>query len=94
MTHIYHANKRLRETEITGLVLLRAERLTMSVNGNPRWRVIFRNPEADDVFTAITQTDGSVSYDVDNYTRSSFKDVPMTVVFSKAGRVVAISPES
>lgn len=59
------------------------ERLRLSVNGNPRFRVRFTNGTV-----AITQTDGSVGYEIDN---PEYRDVPLLVEFSRGGRITAVT---
>jgi hypothetical protein len=55
------------------------QRLTCSVNGNPRFRVHFT-----DGSSALTQSDASVAYGLGN---PEYRDVPLEVTFTKAGRI-------
>lgn len=57
-------------------------RLKNSVNGNGRFKITF-----DDGSSAITQTDSSVSYDVENLSRY---EGDLEVKFSRAGRIVSL----
>ncbi len=57
-----------------------AERLTSSVNGNPRFRVHFM-----DTSSAVTSSDAAVSYHVDNLCRLGTAKVEVT--FTRAGRI-------
>lgn len=59
------------------------ERLNNSRNGNPRFRVTFT-----DGTVAQTETDGSVNYVIEN---KEFRDVPLKVTFTKAGRIKHIA---
>jgi hypothetical protein len=64
------------------LTIAKLERLKLSTNGNPRFRVTFT-----DGAVAQTQTDGSVGYEIEN---PEYRDVPLNVEFSRAGRIVAV----
>ena len=55
------------------------ERLKLSTNGNPRFRVTFT-----DGTVAQTQTDASVGYSIEN---PEFRDVPVRVSYTPAGRI-------
>lgn len=55
------------------------ERLKLSTNGNPRFRVTFT-----DGTVAQTQTDSSVGYSIEN---PEFRDVPVRVSYTPAGRI-------
>jgi hypothetical protein len=55
------------------------ERLKLSTNGNPRFRVTFT-----DGSVAQTQTDASIGYSLEN---SEFRDVPVRVSYTRAGRI-------
>lgn len=61
------------------LTIASLERLKLSANGNPRFRVTFTNGEV-----AQTQTDASIGYSIEN---SEFRDVPVRVSFTRAGRI-------
>lgn len=68
------------------LTIATLERLKLSVNGNPRFRVTFTNG-----LVAQTQTDSSVAYSIEN---SEYRDVPVLVDFTRAGRIfgIAVAP--
>lgn len=55
------------------------ERLKLSTNGNPRFRVTFT-----DGSVAQTQTDASIGYSLEN---PEFRDVPVRVSYTRAGRI-------
>lgn len=55
------------------------ERLKLSTNGNPRFRVTFT-----DGTVSQTQTDSSIAYSIEN---PEFRDVPVRVSFTRAGRI-------
>lgn len=58
-------------------------RLNNSVNGNPRFKVHF-----DDGSSAITQSDASVNYDVENLAHCrNGHGYDVLVTFSRAGRI-------
>lgn len=76
-------------TTYTGLKITHAERLNSSTNGNPRFRLVFDG----EPFTAVTQSDASCSYDVENFTRSAYAGRTFTIETTKAGRVSTITPE-
>jgi hypothetical protein len=61
------------------LTIASLERLKLSTNGNPRFRVTFT-----DGTVAQTQTDASIGYSIEN---SEFRDVPVRVSFTRAGRI-------
>jgi hypothetical protein len=61
------------------LTIASLERLKLSTNGNPRFRVTFT-----DGTVAQTQTDASIGYSIEN---SEFRDVPVRVSFTAAGRI-------
>lgn len=64
-----------------------ARRLKSSVNGNPRFVVTFDNGDA-----LTTQSDSSVSYDVENFSRHDVSQNPEVAVWlSRAGRIEAIT---
>lgn len=62
----------------------RLERLKLSVNGNPRFRIYFTDGQ-----TALTQTDSSIAYGLENRKNIG---VPVTVTATPAGRVVNVVP--
>lgn len=55
------------------------ERMTNTVNGNPRYRVRFT-----DGSSALTQSDASISYGIGN---PEYRNRPVRVWFTRAGRV-------
>lgn len=61
------------------LTIAKLERLRLSRNGNPRFKVTFTNGES-----AHTQTDGAVGYSIEN---PEYRDVPVLVKFTAAGRI-------
>jgi len=69
----------------TGLVIESLERLNNSVNGNPRYRVHFT-----DGTVADTQSDASLNCGISN---PEFRDVPLRVTFTRAGRISYATPE-
>lgn len=73
---------------LTGLHITGTERLHNSVNGNPRFNIAFVDGDGQPhVYT--TQSDASVSYDVENVAREH-RDNPgatVTVELTRAGRV-------
>ena len=75
-----------RDTVTKGLVIDSAERLYNSVNGNPRWRVTFT-----DGTSALTMSDASVSYDIQNLTEP--RNAAQTVTFTHSGRIRYITKE-
>ena len=60
------------------------ERLKSSVNGNPRFRVMFT-----DGAVMQTQTDVSIAYAIEN---SEYRDVPVKVFTTPAGRIWDLVP--
>lgn len=64
------------------LTIASMERLKLSTNGNPRFRVFFTNG-----LVAQTQTDGSIGYGIEN---SEYRDVPVVVTFTRAGRITDV----
>lgn len=58
------------------------ERLKLSVNGNPRFRVTFT-----DGSVAQTQTDSSVGYSIEN---PEYRDVPVVISFTRTGRIFGV----
>jgi hypothetical protein len=71
--------------ERTGLVIESLERLNNSVNGNPRYRVHFT-----DGTVADTQSDASLNYGITN---PEYRDVPLRVTFTRAGKISHATPE-
>ncbi len=61
------------------LTIASLERMKLSVNGNPRFKVTFT-----DGTVAQTQTDASIGYAIEN---SEYRDVPVRVSFTPAGRI-------
>jgi len=59
-------------------------RLKNSVNGNPRYRLHFSNGDS-----ATTQSDASISYGLQN---SEYRNVPVRVMLTAAGRVWNVEP--
>lgn len=73
---------------LAGLHLTGTERLKNSVNGNPRFNIAFVDQDGQPhVYT--TQSDASISYDVENLAREHSRDpgATVTVELTKAGRV-------
>lgn len=64
------------------LTIASLERLRLSVNGNPRFRVTFTSG-----LVAQTQTDGSIGYAIEN---PEYRDVPVVVTFTRAGRIIDV----
>lgn len=62
----------------------RLERLTSSAYGNPRYRVHFT-----DGSSAVTMSDAGFVYAINN---PAFRDKPVSVTFTRAGRISDISP--
>lgn len=62
----------------------RLERLNLSVNGNPRFRIHFADGQ-----TAITQTDAGFAYGLENRENIG---VPVKVTATRAGRVTNVEP--
>jgi hypothetical protein len=67
------------ETVKEPLTIASLERLRPSRNGNPRFRVTFTNGHV-----AQTQSDASISYAIEN---PEYRDVPLHVEFSSAGKI-------
>lgn len=65
-------------------IIDRLERLNLSTNGNPRFRIFYRDGQ-----TAITQSDAMVSYGLENRENLG---VPVTVTATRAGRVYGVKP--
>jgi hypothetical protein len=68
------------------LTIASLERLRLSSNGNPRFRVTFTDGRQAD-----TQTDASVNYGLEN---RQYQGVPIEVTFSPNGRIVAVKAVS
>lgn len=66
------------------LTIAALERLKLSTNGNPRFKVTFTNGES-----AQTQTDGAINYAIEN---SEFRDAPVEFTFSSGGRITHAKP--
>lgn len=64
--------------------IIALERLRLSVNGNPRFRVTFDNGTV-----AQTETDASIGYSIEN---PEYRDVPLRVFTTKAGRIWNLEP--
>jgi len=75
----------MSDTKRTGLKIVTLERLNLSRYGNPRFRVTF-----DDDTVAQTQSDASINYAIENRT---YRDVPLTVTFTRAGRITHLEVE-
>jgi len=72
-------------SQSTGVVIDHVERLKLSANGNPRFRIYFTNG-----FSAPTQSDNSVGYSVSNYLSIDNRNRPVIVTFTKAGFITDI----
>lgn len=68
-----------------GLVIESLERLNTSANGNPRFRVTFTNGTV-----AETQSDAALNYGIEN---REFRDVPLKVTFTRAGKISYAVPQ-
>ena len=66
------------------LTISSLERLKLSTNGNPRFRVTFT-----DGTVAQTQTDSSIAYAIEN---PEYRGVPVKVSFTAAGRIWDLEP--
>ena len=64
------------------LIIESIERLRSSVNSNPAFRVTFTDGQ-----TARTGTDSAVAYEIEN---PEYRDVPLLVTFTRAGRIVNV----
>jgi len=64
--------------------IAKLERLRLSVNGNPRFRVTFT-----DGAVMQTQTDAMIGYSIENL---EYRDVPLHVSTSHAGRITDLVP--
>jgi hypothetical protein len=92
MNMSYKADPKRREYEISGLIMTTAVRLNRSVNGNPRFRITADNGTSLEQYT--TGSDASVNYDVENYMSGDLKGKPVTVTFTRAGRIIGIRLDS
>jgi hypothetical protein len=72
-------------------VIVAADRLTSSANGNPRFRVTFRYYDDSgkiDTLVFLTSSDAACSYDVENVLRSGEEVV---IGLTRASRIETIS---
>lgn len=67
-----------------GLVISRLVRLANSVNGNPRYEVIFT-----DGTSARIKPDAMISHGITN---SEYQGVPLVVTFDRAGHIIRVQP--
>jgi len=72
-----------RAPDMDNVWIIHAERLTNSVNGNPRYILTFTDGDLGS-WTYQTKSDASCSYDVDNFVRSRER---INVWLTKADRV-------
>jgi hypothetical protein len=72
----------MQPSTLTGVRIVRLTRLNNSVNGNPRWLVLL-----DDGTETETQSDAGIGGVIDN---SEYRDVPLTVTLSRAGRITHV----
>lgn len=79
-TGVYRSEEPVRR-RIDAVTVTAAKRLKNSVNGNPRWDVTL-----SDGTMALTSSDASVSYDVENALRDS---QPRFVNYTAAGRIAS-----
>lgn len=71
----------------------KAERLRMSTNGNPRFKVTYTTEFIRSEFVTVqTQSDASVSYDIDNALGRSGRGKLYFALFSRAGRMTNLFP--
>ena len=73
------------DTTRTGLVIEHLERIALSVNGTPRFRVHFT-----DGTVARTMSDASLGYCIDNL---EYRGVPLAVTFTAHGKIRHARPE-
>jgi hypothetical protein len=67
------------------------ERLKLSVNGNPRFRVILKDRRGNrEVY--ISKSDASVNYEIENATRSRNAGRAYMFAFTRAGRIEYMRP--
>lgn len=74
--------------KLYGMRIRGYDRLSNSVNGNPRYRVHFLGSSS-----RTTEVDGSVGYDIPNYTHSSYENRTFTVVLDNQGHITQLVPE-
>jgi hypothetical protein len=68
-------------------VIESVKRLNNSVNGNPRYRVTFT-----DGSSALTKSDSSVAYDIQNLSHSRERGRDLLVTWTRAGRIEMLKP--
>ncbi len=68
--------------EIRGLAITAIERLRLSANGNPAYRITF-----DSGLVARTQADAAISYGITN---AEYRGTLVTVSLSAAGRITDV----
>jgi hypothetical protein len=68
-----------------GLIIDWLERLVNDRSGNPRWQVTFT-----DGTVAVTHSGAAINYGIDN---REYRNVPLTVEFSPAGKITRMHPE-
>lgn len=76
-------DKVMADNIVRGITITSLERLRLSVNGNPRFRVTF-----DNGLTAQTQSDAGFAYAIEN---PEYRDVPLDVTLTRAGRISHIA---
>lgn len=74
------ASKGWQET----LTIQSLERLRLSANGNPRFRITFTNGRI-----AQTQSDAGINYGIEN---PEYRDKPLHVTFTAAGKISGLTP--
>jgi len=67
--------------------ILGSERMNSSRNGNPRYRIAFDNGQF-----CSTEVDGSVGYEVPNYTHSRYRSTEFQVWTTRRGNVTRLEP--
>jgi hypothetical protein len=72
----------MAENIIRGITITSLERLTLSTNGNPRFRITF-----DSGLVAQTQSDAGFAYAIEN---PEYRNVPLDVTLSRAGRITKV----
>lgn len=72
----------VKPADYTNVRMETIDRLTNSVNGNPRFRIAFVRADGTYLATHNTQTDASCNYEVTNFARK-----PVNVWLSKRGTV-------
>jgi len=75
-------------SELPGMHITGAERLNLSVNGNPRFTVAMVDRDGQP-HVYQTQSDAAVSYDVENLVTEHGRDTDATVTveLTRAGRI-------